>query len=160
MVSRPELSPARRVEGVQVAAFVAKGYDVSGYRVGGFSCGMSASFSHDVCDVPLSLFRGWVGDRIPDTIASSPDGQILRLYVPVSNRGQINDIGLLNGVYKAPGRYPYVPRSGGKIYTAPADEPRIRSQFPSRQPARPAPLPGTQDWIPGPGDRFNVVELP
>ncbi len=150
-----------RVEGVQLVAYVGKGLDLNsvGQRVGGYMAGsIGASFSHDVYDVPLRAFHPFVQQRVPDKIASSPDGQVLRLYVPTSNRGQITDIGLVNGVYAAPGA-PFVPRSGGKIYTAPADDIKYRRVAPARVQGQPEPWPGTQDWRPGPGDRFNVIEV-
>lgn len=151
---------APRVEGVNLVAYVGKSLDLNrvATRVGSYQAGMGSS-THEVFDVPASALHPFVRDRLPDTIASSPDGSIIRLYVPVSNRGQITDIGILNAVYKAPA-HPFVSRSGHqRMYCAPADLDKYKALCePARQKGELKSW-GEQGWQPGPGDRFRVTEI-
>lgn len=90
--------------------------------------------THEVFDVPLSVFPVAAQRLIPDTIASNPEGTVLRLYVPRGQQGQITEAGLINGAYAAP-RHPFVPRGWpgrGAVYTAPADAAKYRSRAPAR----------------------------
>lgn len=150
---------APRVLGVQLVAYVGKGLDLgrSGTRVGTYQCGMGAA-THDVFDLPVEALHPFVRDRIPDTIASNKDGTILRLYVPRGQNGQITDIGIMNGAYKAPG-HPYVPRSGRAIFCAPADDEKYRAVGETRLPKTVHRSWGDPNWRPGPGDRFHVREI-
>src|SRR4051812_1943375 len=99
----PPKQPPSRVEGVGLTVYVAKDLDLNaiGRRVGGYTSGMGPT-THDVFDVDVKQLHPFVADHIPDTIAGSADGQKIRLYVPTGQRGRINDIGLLNGLYTAP----------------------------------------------------------
>ena len=83
------------------------------------------STTHEVFDVPVTAFHPFVQKNIPDTIASDPSGQTLRLYVPKSKNGYIGDIALMNGVYAAPGA-PFH-RDGEQIYIAPASAQKYHS---------------------------------
>lgn len=152
---------ARRVEGVHLVAYLGKWLDLGsvGTHVGRYSTTMGSA-SHDVYDVPVSAFHEFVQDNIPNTIASDVDFTVLRLYVPISYGGRISDIGVMNGVYKAPS-YPHVPRNG-VIYTAPADEEKYRARAPARE-VRPHLGVGYREeadaWHPHDGDRFHVTEV-
>lgn len=156
---RADLGSTKKVEGVHLVAYQGKQIDAGrvGRLVGTYGVQIGCT-SHDVYDVPVTALHEFVQQRIPNTIASDPCGRVLRLYVPKSKRGQISDIGIINGVYKAPGR-PYVPRNG-PIYSAPADPPNVRAVAP----ARPEgllynPWTDSDGWQPGPGDRFKVTEI-
>lgn len=153
------MSSAPRVEGVRLVSYLGKGIDLksAATHVGSYATGIGTP-THDVYDLPTSALHELVRAQIPDTIASSPDGAVLRLYVPRSQHGQITDIGIVNGVYKAPGA-PLVPRQG-PIYTAPADLAKYHAVAPPRPPKM---LSGgyhiDDGWQPGPGDRFRVNEV-
>jgi hypothetical protein len=160
----PELDGRPRVQGVQGVFFQAHGFDLNrvATRVGSYQAGIGCT-THEVFDLPTSQLRPFVRDQIPDTIASDRDFTVIRLYVPVGQRGQINDIGILNGLYAAP-RHPWVSTSGRvPMYCAPADEGRYQARCePTRLPKgqRPIEQPlGDPSWRPGPGDRFRVTEL-
>ncbi|MBK6688418.1 MAG: hypothetical protein IPG45_28350 [Deltaproteobacteria bacterium] len=148
-----------RVEGVNLVAYVGKGLDLNRVArlVGTYTTGIGYS-THDVYDLPTSALHPFAQDRVPDTIASNRSGTILRLYVPKSNHGQITDIGLINGVYAAPGA-PYVPRAGGAIYCAPADQAKYLARGETRPPKTEHKSWGDPNWRPGPGDRFRVTEI-
>lgn len=163
MAERSELG-TRRVEGVQAVVFQAHGFDLNrvATRVGSYQAGIGCS-THDVFDLPTRLLRPFVRDQISDRVASDADFTVVRLYVPVGQRGQINDIGLLNDLYNAPS-HPWVPTSGrAPMYCAPADLAKYTSRCePTRPPRsqRPTEQPlGDPSWRPGPGDRFRVTEL-
>lgn len=148
-----------RVEGVHLVAYQGKQLDLNriGKLVGTYASRIGSS-THDVYDVPRSALHPFVQDRIPDTIASDPKGETLRLYVEKSRRGHISDIGLVNGVYKAPA-HPFVPRNG-PIYTAPADAEKYRSVAPSRPKGSLVnPWTDSDGWEPRPGDRFKLTEI-
>jgi hypothetical protein len=150
-----------RVQGVGLIAYVGKGIDLaSAARLAGTYSTSMGSPTHDVYDLPVDALHPHVKDLVPATIASDPAFTLLRLYVPRSQRGQITDIGIVNGAYRAPGA-PLVPRNG-PIYTAPADAEKYRNVAPAR--AQRAPdgatwRPQMDGWAPGPGDRFKVVEI-
>jgi hypothetical protein len=152
---------APRVEGVGLVTYVGKGLDLNrtAALVGTYGTQIGSA-SHDVFDLPITALHPHVQDLIPDSIASSPDGQVLRLYVAKSQRGQITDIGIVNGAYACPGA-PFVPRSG-HIYTSPADAEKYRNVAPARVPRNHSGV-GYRDqmdrWQPGPGDRFKLIEI-
>jgi hypothetical protein len=141
--------------------YLGKTLDLNGVarHAGSYGTQMGST-SHDVYDLPVSALHPHVQDLIPDTIAGSPDGRILRLYVPRSNRGVITDIGIVNGAYACPGA-PLVPRFG-EIYTAPADAAKYRAVAPPRPPrlhSGAAYRDQLDGWQPGPGDRFRSVVI-
>ncbi len=152
---------APRVEGVNLVAYVGKSLDLNrvATRVGSYQVGMGSS-SHEVFDVPASALHPFVRDHIPDSVASNRDGSIIRLYVPVGNRGQITDIGIINAVYKAPS-HPWVSRSGTqRMYCAPDDLEKYKALCDPPRPKKDLRQSwGDQGWRPGPGDRFRVTEI-
>lgn len=158
-MSVPPLS-APRVEGVRAVFYLGKSFDLNAVGVlrGEYWPGMYGP-THDVYDVPATAFHELPRSLIPDAVASSPDGSVLRLYVPRGDRGRISDIALVNGVYACPGR-PFVPRDGSAIFVAPSDPPELRARFGARPPRSQQGGYRIDDgWEPGPGDRFRVNEV-
>lgn len=153
------------VRGVHLVAYQGRSLDLQavGRRVGGWNApsAVGSPPSHDVFDVPIQAFHPFVRDNVPDTIASDPGLTTLRLYVPTGNRGQITDIGVMNGAYRSLG-HPLVPRQG-PIYTAPADAEKYRAVAPAREGFRHQGhgyREAANAWTPGDGDRFLVTEIP
>ena len=162
MVPPLGVDSAPRVEGVNLVMYLGKQFDLNrvATRVGSYQAGMGCS-THDVFDMRTDLLHPLVRDHIPDTIASDCEGTVIRLYVPVGNRGQISDIGIVNASYKAPA-HPWYSRSGHvPMYVAPADLAKYKNH-PSAHPSRPPKTEwqhwGDPNWRPGPGDRFKVTE--
>ena len=150
-----------RVEGINLVAFQGHGIDLNraATRVGTYSFGsIGCNGSHDVFDLPASSLRPFIRDQLSDNVASNQDGSIIRLYVPRSYNGQINEIGMLNDQFNAPGA-PFVPRSGGKIYVAPNSDNKYKSRGETRPPKTEFKSWGDPNWRPSPGDRFHVTEI-
>ncbi len=150
-----------RVQGVGLVAYLGKGIDLNraATRVGGYTTSMG-SITHDVYDLPASALHPFARDNVPASIASNQESTIFRLYVPVGNHGQITDLGIMNGAYKAPGAPFHKP--GVPLYTAPADDAKYH-RFAAPRMQRSPQGTGWRDqmdrWQPGPGDRFHVVEI-
>ncbi len=148
-----------RVEGVHLHMFVGGSFDAQrvGRMVGTYQAGMGCA-THHVFDIPVAKLKPVVQKSIPDSIASNRDGSIIRIYVPISKNGQVGEIGLMNGVYKAPA-HPFVPRDGGPIYCAPNDAAKYLARGETRQKGSLInPWSDNDTWQPGPGDRFRVTE--